>query len=229
MDDQASLPPDDDPAAADARARMVVTQIAANGVRDAAVLAAMRAEPRHLYVPADLRGQAYHDRPLPIGHGQTISQPFIVALMSALVRPRPEDRALEVGTGSGYQAAILARLVRHVYSLEIVGALAEEARARLAALGHSNVSVRTADGYRGWEEEAPFDVIVSAAAPEEIPDALVAQLAPGGRMVVPVGRLDDVQHLMLVERQPSGEIATRAVAPVRFVPMVRGKPSPPTA
>ncbi|HSN92832.1 MAG TPA: protein-L-isoaspartate(D-aspartate) O-methyltransferase [Anaeromyxobacteraceae bacterium] len=195
---------------------MVETQIAARGVSDPRVLAAMRKVERHLFVPETLRGEAYGDFPLPIGHGQTISQPYIVALMTELARVRPGGRVLEIGTGSGYQAAILAALAREVYSIEIVEPLAREAADRLRRLGCRNVSVRAGDGYRGWPEKAPFDAILVTAAPPRIPEPLLEQLATGGRLVAPVG--EEVQDLVLVEKTAQGLRRSR-IAPVRFVPM----------
>ena len=206
-----------------ARERMVSSQIQARGVRDPKVLDSMRRAPRHLFVPDALREDAYLDTPLPIGHGQTISQPYIVALMTALARPQATDRALEIGTGSGYQAAVLSRLVKELYSIEVVEALAGEARKRLATLGYDNVTVRAGDGYAGWPERAPFDVILVTAAPERVPPALLDQLAPGGRMVIPVGRQDGEQWLRVVEKDAGGRVRTREEIPVRFVPMVPGK------
>jgi protein-L-isoaspartate(D-aspartate) O-methyltransferase len=199
-----------------ARARMVETQIAARGVSDPRVLEAMRKVERHRFVPEALRGEAHGDFPLPIGHGQTISQPYIVALMTELARVRPGDRVLEIGTGSGYQAAILATLAREVYSIEIVEPLAREASERLARLGYRNVTVRAGDGYRGWPDKAPFDAIVVTAAPPRIPEPLLEQLAVGGRLVAPVG--EDEQDLVLVEKTEQG-LRQRRVVPVRFVPM----------
>jgi protein-L-isoaspartate(D-aspartate) O-methyltransferase len=209
---------DDADALARARARMVEDQIRARGVSDPRVLAAMREVPRHEFVPAGLARDAYGDSPLPIGHGQTISQPYIVALMTELARPKPTDKALEVGTGSGYQAAVLARLVARVHTIEIVDALAAEARPRLAAF--PNVVTRVGDGHAGWPEEAPFDIILVTAAPEKIPPALLAQLAPGGRLVIPVGAISAVQELMLVEKDAAGRSTERTITPVRFVPLV---------
>lgn len=203
-----------------ARQRMVAEQIASRQVRDPAVLAAMREVPRHLFVPPDQVNDAYEDSPLPIGHGQTISQPYIVALMTELVRPARTDKALEVGTGCGYQAAVLSRIVQHVYTVEIIEALAQEARARLARLGYSNVTTRVGDGYRGWPDQAPFDIIVVTAAPEQVPQALLDQLKPRGRLVIPVGELLN-QNLQLIEKDEGGRLHTRVVAPVRFVPMIR--------
>jgi protein-L-isoaspartate(D-aspartate) O-methyltransferase len=195
---------------------MVETQIAARGVRDPRVLDAMRVVERHLFVPEAARGSAYADRPLPIGHGQTISQPYVVALMTELARVGPRSRVLEIGTGSGYQAAVLARLAGHVYGIEIVEPLAREAAARLERLGVRNVTVRAGDGYGGWPAHAPFDAIVVTAAPAELPAPLLEQLAVGGRLVAPVGELE--QELVVVERTAAG-LRRRSVALVRFVPM----------
>ena len=204
-----------------ARLAMVAGQIAARGVKDPRVLDAMRAVPRHEFVPAALREDAYGDSPLPIGHGQTISQPYIVALMTELARPSPSDRVLEVGTGSGYQAAVLSRLVARVFSVELVDPLAQSAASTLRRLGYANVTVRSGDGYLGWPDEAPFDIIIVTAAPEEVPAALLSQLKPGGRLIVPVGRVYDVQDLQLIEKDATGRVSTRSVIPVRFVPMVK--------
>jgi protein-L-isoaspartate(D-aspartate) O-methyltransferase len=182
---------------------------------------AMASVPRHLFVPQAQQPYAYENRPLPIGHQQTISQPYIVALMTDLLRLGKGDRVLEVGTGSGYQAAILAQLVRSVYTIEIVAPLAIEARERLARLGYRNVEVRTGDGYQGWEEHAPFDAIVVTAGADEVPPPLLRQLKPGGRMVIPVGPSAMIQHLTLIEKQADGSIRSREVLPVRFVPFTR--------
>lgn len=201
---------------------MVRDQIIARGVHDDSVLEAMREIPRHLFVPSHLAEQAYGDQPLPIGAGQTISQPYIVALMTELLRAEPDDVVLEIGTGSGYQAAVLSRLAKQVYSIEIVPALAASAAERLARLGFRNVKVKAGDGYLGWPESAPFDAIIVTAAPPEIPSALLAQLKRGGRMVVPVGKSERSQSLMLLEKsRTSDQIVERKVIPVRFVPMVR--------
>jgi len=205
------------------RTRMVAEQIESRGVRDPRVLAAMRDVPRHRFVPPSLETEAYQDHPLAIGHGQTISQPYIVALMTELVRPQPTDRALEIGTGSGYQAAILSRLVSRVYTIEIVEPLARDAEQRLKTLGYENITVRAGDGYAGWPDAAPFDVIVVTAAPDHVPAPLVAQLKPGGRLVIPVGPTFAVQELRLIEKDAAGEIHTRTVAPVAFVPLRRGR------
>jgi protein-L-isoaspartate(D-aspartate) O-methyltransferase len=208
-----------------ARLAMVADQIAARGVKDPRVLDAMRTVPRHEFVPAELREDAYADSPLSIGYGQTISQPYIVALMTELARPSPGDRALEVGTGSGYQAAVLSRLVAHVFTIELVEPLARSAGDALRRLGFANVTVRNGDGYNGWPDEAPFDIVLVTAAPEEVPPALVAQLKPGGRLVVPVGRVYDIQDLQVVEKDAAGRTKTRSVIPVRFVPLVKKRDS----
>ncbi len=198
------------------RERMVREQLASRDVKDARVLAAMRRVPRHEFVPAALRAQAYADGPLPIGHEQTISQPYIVALMTQLAALGPASRVLEVGTGSGYQAAILAEVARDVYTIEIVEPLARSAEATLRRLGYERVHVRAGDGYRGWPEAAPFDAILVTAAPERVPAPLLEQLAVGGRLVIPVGRID--QELEVHRRTATGFEVER-VAPVRFVPM----------
>jgi protein-L-isoaspartate(D-aspartate) O-methyltransferase len=189
---------------------------------DASVLTAMRQVPRHELVPEDLRSAAYDNRPLPIGYGQTISQPYIVALMTDLAEPDKDDVVLEVGTGSGYQAAVLSPLVSRVYSIEIVPALAERAAERLKALGYDNVAVRQGDGYYGWPEYAPFDAIIVTAAASHIPPPLVNQLKPGGRMVIPVGAPFLTQNLMLVEKDERERVRTSAIVPVRFVPLAGG-------
>ena len=189
----------------------------------AGVLEAMRRVPRHAFVPAGQRELAYANRPLPIGYGQTISQPYIVALMTDLLRLAPHARALEIGTGSGYQAAVLAVLGHQVYTIEIVSALAEQAATRLADLGYSAVHARRGDGYYGWPEAAPFDGIVVTAAATQIPPPLLDQLKPGGRMVIPIGATFLVQQLMLVEKSAGGAIRTEALLPVAFVPLVGGQ------
>jgi protein-L-isoaspartate(D-aspartate) O-methyltransferase len=205
----------EDPTAA-ARARMVDQQIAARGVADTRVLEALRRVPRHRLVPEAERYRAYEDRALPIGHGQTISQPYVVAFMTEALELDGSERVLEIGTGSGYQAAVLAELAQHVYSIEIVAPLAERARRDLAELGYTNITLRAGDGYRGWQEFAPFDAIIVTAAPEQVPQPLVDQLAPGGRMIVPVG--DESQDLVLLTRTAEG-IERKRILPVRFVPM----------
>jgi protein-L-isoaspartate(D-aspartate) O-methyltransferase len=176
-----------------------------------------------MFVPPAEQDRAYRDEPLPIGNAQTISQPYIVALMTELVRPQPTDRTLEVGTGSGYQAAVLSRLVSHVYTIEILEPLARDAEQRLKTLGYGNVTVRVGDGYAGWPEVAPFDIIVVTAAPDHVPAPLVAQLKSGGRLVIPVGSVSDAQNLLLIEKDSSGQVRTRQVAAVRFVPLRRGR------
>ncbi len=185
---------------------------------DPRVMEAMATVPRHEFVPRSHRKHAYKNRPLPIGHGQTISQPYIVAIMTDLIKPKSHHRILEVGTGSGYQAAILAELVDQVYSIEIIKPLAESAKTRLARLGYDNARVRLGDGYYGWEEHAPFDAIVVTAAASHIPPPLLKQLKPGGRMIIPVGSRFMVQQLVVVEKDLKGKFTTRQILPVRFVP-----------
>ena len=184
---------------------------------DPRVMAAIGRVPRHDYVPTELRHRAYTNRPLPIGYGQTISQPYIVSLMTDLIKPQAGDSVLEIGTGSGYQAAILAELTGQVYSIEIIEALGKQATERLS--GYDNVTVRIGDGYYGWEEHAPFDAIVVTAAASHVPPPLVAQLKPGGRMVIPVGSRFLTQQLVLIEKDPDGQLTTRQIAPVIFVPL----------
>jgi protein-L-isoaspartate(D-aspartate) O-methyltransferase len=198
------------------REEMVTSQIAARGVRDPRTLAAMRKVPRHLFVPAASVSQAYEDYPLPIGHGQTISQPYIVAFMTEALSLRGGETVLEVGTGSGYQAAVLAEIAARVYTIEIVAPLAESAAALLKRLGYAHVEVRAGDGYLGWPEAAPFDAIMVTAAAPRIPEPLKAQLKDGGRLVLPVG--DDWQELVVVTRT-GDRFEERRVLPVRFVPM----------
>ena len=211
--------PGDDSGQQAARRRMVERQIEARGVRDRAVLEAMLSVPRHLFVTPDARLHAYEDRPLPVGQGQTISQPYIVGYMTEALRTSPEHDVLEIGTGSGYQAAVLSRLVRRVYTNEIVPELADRARRTLQEQGYRNVQVRTGNGYAGWPERAPFQRIIVTAAPPELPSALVDQLAVGGVMVVPVGRA--FQEMTIVTKTDKG-VAQRRTIPVRFVPMVDG-------
>ena len=199
------------------RARMVETQIVARGVRDARVLAAMRHVPRHLFADAKDRAQAYEDHPLPIAGNQTISQPYIVALMTELADLTPNEKVLEIGTGSGYQSAVLSRVAGEVYSIEIVPELARASAERLQRLGYKNVTVREGDGYRGWAEHAPFDAILVTAAPDRIPQPLLDQLAPGGRMVIPVGSF--FQELKVLSKDKNGKITEKDILPVRFVPM----------
>ena len=207
-----------------ARAEMVRAQLAARDITDPRVLDAMRRVPRHRFVPAAHADAAYGDHPLPIGHGQTISQPYIVALMTQLAQVKPGDRVLDIGTGSGYQAAVLAEMGAKVASIEIVPELAAEAKARLAELKYDAVEVRAGDGYRGWPERAPFRAIILAAAAPQVPQPLVDQLAIGGRLVLPVGD-GWGQELLVITKQPDGSLRRETVAPVMFVPMtgeVRG-------
>lgn len=192
------------------------------GVTDSATQQAMRTVPRHEFVAREHVARAYGDHPLPIAHGQTISQPYIVAYMTAVLDLSPGMKVLEVGTGSGYQAAVLAEVGVAVYTIEIFGALAASARERLERLGYDNVVVRHADGHFGWSEEAPFDAVIVTAAPSYIPPALVEQLVPGGRMVIPVGSIYGAQNLILIEKDAGGQVTTRSLMPVRFVPMLKG-------
>jgi len=186
---------------------------------DEDVMASLGTVERHEFVPARQQPFAYENRPLPIGHGQTISQPYIVALMTDLIKLDADDVVLEIGTGSGYQAAILAKLVKHVYSIEIIEALADESAARLKRLGYDNVTTTLADGYYGWEAHAPFDAIIVTAAGSHVPPPLVQQLAPGGRMIIPIGGRFMTQQLLLLEKTDDDEVITRQVAAVRFVPL----------
>jgi len=199
-----------------ARERMVREQLEARDIKDPRVLAAMRKVPRHQFVPASLVGSAYDDGALPLTLGQTISQPYIVGYMTQALQLKGTERVLEIGTGSGYQAAVLAEIVPEVYTIEILPELAANARKMLDVLGHKNIYIRTGDGYMGWPEFAPFDAIIVTAAPEHIPQPLVDQLKPGGRMIIPVGRIE--QKLLLVEKGKSGTMS-RSTIPVRFVPM----------
>ncbi|MCU0583738.1 MAG: protein-L-isoaspartate(D-aspartate) O-methyltransferase, partial [Syntrophales bacterium] len=205
------------------RNTMVAEQIVARGVRHEGVLRAMRTTPRHLFVPEDRVSRAYDDAPQPIGHGQTISQPFIVATMTEALQPGGSGAVLEIGTGSGYQAAVLSPLYRKVCSMEIVPELAATAAARLAGMGYRNVEVRRGDGYFGWPEQAPFDAIIVTAAAGHIPPPLIAQLKNNGRMIIPVGNPYMVQHLVLVEKDGRGGITTRSLMSVRFVPLTGGR------
>ena len=205
------------------RETMVKMQIESRGVKDEDVLSVMRDVPRHLFIDESLWPKAYSDGPLPIGHGQTISQPYIVAFMTELLRPDTHHMILEIGTGSGYQAAVLAKLVHHVYTIEIVPELGRNAKAALKRLGYDNISVRVGDGYKGWPEEEPFDRIIVTAAPEKVPEALLDQLKPGGRMVLPVGPRWWGQDLLVIEKNESGKVVRKNTIPVRFVPMIRQK------
>ncbi|MGQ0637178.1 MAG: protein-L-isoaspartate(D-aspartate) O-methyltransferase [Planctomycetaceae bacterium] len=208
---------DDDRRYARERAEMVERQLQGRDITDARVLDAMRTVPRHRFVPEASRDRSYDDRPLAIGHDQTISQPYIVALTTQLAHVAPEARVLDVGTGSGYQAAVLAEMGARVYSIEIVCDLAETARERLRSLGYDNIEVRCGDGYRGWPDAAPFDAIVVAAAAGHLPQPLIDQLAPGGRLIIPIGR--ENQQLLMVEKNRDGTIRQTPVAGVLFVPM----------
>lgn len=203
----------------DLRQRMVREQLAASGrdVTNRRVLEVLGRVPRHEFVPEKLRADAYEDHPLPIGHGQTISQPFIVAYMTQQLDPAPTDRVLEIGTGSGYQAAVLAALVKEVYSIEIVEPLARRAEADLKRLGYTNIFVRAGDGYKGWPEAAPFDSIIVTCAPDKVPQPLIDQLKEGGRMIIPVGPLFEQQLVVL--RKKAGRVSRESVMAVRFVPM----------
>lgn len=212
----AEAPSQDEAALARERERMVAGQIEFRGVRDAKTLAAMRKVPRHLFVPRESLPEAYADHPLPIGSGQTISQPYIVAFMTEALRLEGGEKVLEIGTGSGYQAAVLAEIAKGVFTIEIVEPLAAESKQRLARLGYSNVSVRAGDGYLGWPEEAPFDAIMVTAAAPRVPEPLKQQLKDGGRLVLPVG--DEYQELVVLTRRGS-QFEERRVLPVRFVPM----------
>lgn len=204
------------------REEMVKIQIAGRGVKDSATLAALRKVSRHSFVPTDQVNNAYEDRPLPIGYGQTISQPYIVAYMTEIIKPKPGQKVLEIGTGSGYQAAVLAEIVSKVYTIEIVEELGKQATTRLKNLNYKNIEVKTADGYHGWKEHAPFDAIVVTAAAEYIPTPLKEQLKDGGRMIIPVGSPYMTQQLMLIEKT-GDKFRTSSMMPVRFVPFKRSK------
>ncbi len=199
------------------RERMVKEQLVPRDIHDERVLTAMGKVPREEFVPEDSRASSYADSPLPIGHDQTISQPFIVAYMTEQLHPQPTDRVLEIGTGSGYQAAVLSELVKEVYTIEIIEPLAQSASARLARLGYKNAHVKIGDGYKGWPEVAPFDAIIVTCAPDKVPQPLTDQLKDGGRMIIPVGVAAD-QQLYLLKKENS-ELEQRAILPVRFVPM----------
>jgi len=202
-----------------AREKMVTQQIEALGIKDKKVVETMRSIPRHKFVSSNLESSAYKDIPLPIECGQTISQPYIVALMTELLELNKEDKVLEVGTGSGYQAAILSEIVTDAYTIEIFEELGISARERLKDLGYSNVKVKIADGYYGWPEEAPFDAIIVTCASDHIPPPLIEQLKDGGRMCIPIGNVFQVQNLMLVKKE-KGKISIKNILPVRFVPML---------
>ncbi len=215
------LYPQDEDTFAKRRADMVRQQIEQRGVRDQATLDALKTVPRHRFVPADQVEYAYEDRPLPIGYGQTISQPYIVAFMTEVVQPEDDFKVLEIGTGSGYQAAVLAEIVQQVYSVEIVEELHDRASTLFEDLGYSNITSTSADGYFGWEEHAPYDAIIVTAAPEYIPPPLISQLKENGKMIIPVGSPFRVQNLMLVEKK-DGKIRTKTLFPVMFVPFTKG-------
>ena len=199
---------------------MVEDQIIKRGIEDQRVLDVMKVVERHKFVPERYSESAYKDGPLPIGYGQTISQPFIVAFMTENLKLKSSHKVLEIGTGSGYQAAVLSELCDHVYTIEIVNALANESTERLEKLGYKNITVRSGDGYKGWPEEAPFDRIMVTAAPEEIPELLIEQLAEGGIMVIPVGKQYEIQYLWVITKEVGGQIKKEKILPVRFVPMV---------
>lgn len=208
---------------AEKRAHMVRTQIEERGVRNPDVLRVMRSVPRHLFMPENVRGLAYGDYPVRVGYGQTISQPYIVGFMTELLAAGRTHTVLEIGTGSGYQAAVLSRLARRVYSIEIVPELARSAAATLKRLGYDNVTVRLGDGYQGWPEQAPFDRVILTAAPPQVPQELIDQLKPGGRLVAPEGSSAFGQQLVVIDKNADGKVTRKAVLPVMFVPMVRGR------
>jgi protein-L-isoaspartate(D-aspartate) O-methyltransferase len=203
-----------------AREKMVTQQVISRGVTDQPTLKAMRKVPRHLFVPEEYKSEAYDDNPLPIGYGQTISQPYIVAYMTEVAKPDPSKTALEIGTGSGYQAAILAEIIKSVFSIEIVPELAKESEKRLKMLGYRNITVKHGDGYKGWKEFSPFNIIIVTAAAEEIPQPLIDQLAENGRLVIPVGPPMAVQELILLVKK-NGKIEKSRLTFVRFVPFKR--------
>ena len=203
------------------RKLMIKNQLQSRGIRDDAVLKVMRSVERHNFVPDNYRDRAYSDGPLPIGHGQTISQPYIVAFMTEQLQVSSQHKVLEIGTGSGYQAAILGELAKHVFTIEIIPELAEGAKNILNHLSYKNITVRAGDGYKGWPEEAPFERIMVTAAPAEVPQTLVDQLAPGGRMILPVGAQFLVQYLWVIEKDDQGTVTKEKILPVRFVPMVK--------
>ena len=203
------------------RKLMIKNQLQSRGIRDDAVLEVMRSVERHNFVPENYRDRAYSDGPLPIGHGQTISQPYIVAFMTEQLQVSSQHKVLEIGTGSGYQAAILGELAKHVFTIEIIPELAEGAKNILNHLSYKNITVRAGDGYKGWPEEAPFERIMVTAAPTEVPQELIDQLAPGGRMILPVGAQFLVQYLWVIEKDDQGTVTKEKILPVRFVPMVK--------
>jgi protein-L-isoaspartate(D-aspartate) O-methyltransferase len=203
-----------------AREKMVDDQIADRGIKDPEVLRAMRKVQRHLFIPEEYRNDAYNDYPLPIGYGQTISQPYIVAYMTEAVKPTSKKKVLEIGTGSGYQAAVLAEIVKEVFTIEIVPELAKESAARLKKMDYSNISCKSGDGYQGWPDFAPFDIIIVTAAAEEVPVPLIDQLAENGRLIIPVGKASAVQELQMLTKR-NGKIETKRLTLVRFVPFKR--------
>ena len=203
------------------RKLMIKNQLQSRVIRDDAVLEVMRSVERHNFVPENYRDRAYSDGPLPIGHGQTISQPYIVAFMTEQLQVSSQHKILEIGTGSGYQAAILGELAKHVFTIEIIPELAEGAKNILNHLSYKNITVRAGDGYKGWPEEAPFERIMVTAAPTEVPQELLDQLAPGGRMILPVGAQFSVQYLWVIEKDDQGTVTKEKILPVRFVPMVK--------
>lgn len=203
------------------REKMVRQHLASRGINDSNTLKAMRTVERHQLVPKNIQRFAYEDRPLPIGKGQTISQPFIVAYMTQAIQPKAGMKVLEIGTGSGYQAAVLAEIVDEVYTIETVESLAESAKQNLSKMGYNNIFFRVGDGFYGWEEHAPFDAIIVTAAPEEIPPRLVEQLKTGGKMVIPVGPTSASQELRLIEKKKDGKLDIKNLMPVRFVPFTR--------
>jgi protein-L-isoaspartate(D-aspartate) O-methyltransferase len=205
------------------RRRMVERQIKARGVTNKIVLAAMEEVPRHMFVPENYRQFSYYDQPLPIGQGQTISQPYIVALMTELLHVDKDDIVLEIGTGSGYQAAVLSVIINELYTIEIVEELGIQASEHLKSLGYDNVNVKIGDGSQGWPDKAPFDAIIVTAAAEKIPEPLIEQLKPGGRMVIPVDNISGFQDLLIVDKDKAGNVITKKTIPVMFVPLVEGE------
>lgn len=203
------------------REQMVEEQLASRGIKDKEILDAMKCIPRHFFIPEENRTLSYSDRPVPIGFGQTISQPYVVAFMTELLKVDKDDIVLEVGTGSGYQASVLSRLVKQVYTIEVVEKLGKEAMKNLKVLGYTNVKGMIGDGYKGWPEHAPFDAIIVTASAEHIPQPLIDQLKPGGCMVIPVGGMYAVQDLMLITKDASENIIKKSIIPVRFVPLIR--------
>ncbi|MCF6149222.1 MAG: protein-L-isoaspartate(D-aspartate) O-methyltransferase [Candidatus Kuenenia sp.] len=203
------------------RKQMVERQIANRGVADERVLEAMETVPRHLFIPEDFRSYSYFDQPVPIGYGQTISQPYIVAFMTEILQLNKDDIVLEIGTGSGYQAAVLAKLAKQVYTIEIVAGLGNRAKKQLQTMGFDNIEVKIGDGYNGWPEHAPFDAIIVTAAAEKIPQPLIDQMSPSGRMIIPVGGVFEIQELILITKDASSKVVKESIFPVRFVPLTR--------